>query len=329
MNRPEEKDKVNITEERARSGSMLTLDEQIDYLKFQGVTFNLASEKEARLFLRNNIYYFKLASYKKNYDKHRGGKEKGKYIKLDFAYLQDLSAIDMRLRAVLVQLALDIEHHTKLELIRMIEDRKEDGYSIYKEFMRSLDDENRRKFENEIQRNKASLYTGEKVLLYEEEYPIWVFLELIQFGRLTYFYKFCAQRYQDKAMENRYHMLQMCRDIRNAAAHNNCIINNLRPGSTPYSTTYPVLHELAKIKGLSKLVYTKKMSGPSMQHIVTVLYMHKIMVRDRSMRYKAIQDLWHFKDYMLYNLDYYRDNDLVRSNFLFLERVIDSWFKKI
>ena len=121
----------------------------------------------------------------------------------------------------------------------------------------------------------------------------------------------------------------MCRDIRNAAAHNNCIINNLRPGSTPYSTTYPVLHELAKIKGLSKLVYTKKMSGPSMQHIVTVLYMHKIMVRDRSMRYKAIQDLWHFKDYMLYNLDYYRDNDLVRSNFLFLERVIDSWFKKI
>jgi len=52
----------------------------------KGIRFNIADEKSAKEFLINNNYYFKVKSYAKNYAKHLNGKNKGKYINLEFAY---------------------------------------------------------------------------------------------------------------------------------------------------------------------------------------------------------------------------------------------------
>jgi DNA polymerase III delta prime subunit len=80
-----------------------------------------------------------LTSFRKNYDKHPGGENKGKYIRLEFAYLVDMSIIDMRLRYRIVEMALDIEHHTKLQLLRKIDEYDEDGYQVAKEYIDSLE----------------------------------------------------------------------------------------------------------------------------------------------------------------------------------------------
>lgn len=77
--------------------------------------------------------------FQKNYDKHPGGENKGKYIRLEFAYLVDMSIIDMRLRYRIVEMALDIEHHTKLQLLRKIDEYDEDGYQVAKEYIDSLE----------------------------------------------------------------------------------------------------------------------------------------------------------------------------------------------
>lgn len=50
-----------------------------------------------------------------------------------------MSIIDMRLRHRIVEMALDIEHHTKLQLLRKIDEYDEDGYQVAKEYIDSLE----------------------------------------------------------------------------------------------------------------------------------------------------------------------------------------------
>lgn len=82
-----------------------------------------------------------MASYRKNYNKQLDTNQNptDKYVNLDFVYLQDLAIIDMALRYAFLQLSLDIEHSTKLELLREIKNHNEDGYQIVIDYINSLD----------------------------------------------------------------------------------------------------------------------------------------------------------------------------------------------
>jgi len=69
----------------------------------------LTSIQDARKYLEENNNYFKLVSYRKNFNKYEQGNNKGKYINLDFKMLEDLSIIDMRLRKTMLSIVLDKE----------------------------------------------------------------------------------------------------------------------------------------------------------------------------------------------------------------------------
>ena len=64
----------------------------------KGITFSHVSEKEAEKYLFKVNYFLRTASYRKNYQKYQKGSNEGKYSKLDFAYLKELSTIDMHFR---------------------------------------------------------------------------------------------------------------------------------------------------------------------------------------------------------------------------------------
>ena len=112
----------------------LSLEGQIEHLKKKGVLFNIMNEESAKEYLTQHNNYFK----------HPDGENKGKYINLEFAYLVDLAVIDMRLRYRIVHMALDIEHHTKLQLLRMMDKFNEDGYQIVQDYMDSLSEVQRK-----------------------------------------------------------------------------------------------------------------------------------------------------------------------------------------
>ena len=72
----------------------LTVEEQVAHLKDKGVQFTIMDEAAAMTYLRKNSNYFKVASYRKNYQQHPGGPKMGQYVRLEFAYLVDLAKID-------------------------------------------------------------------------------------------------------------------------------------------------------------------------------------------------------------------------------------------
>ena len=192
---------------------ILTVDEQIQHLKDKGVRFEIMDEDSAKDYLIKHNNYFKLTSYRKNYGKHPDGENKGKYIDLDFAYLVDIAVIDMLLRYMIVPMALDIEHHTKLQILRKVEEASEDGYQIVQDYIDSLSEQQKLVYEGEINRNRGNIYCGDIISKYDGNYPIWAFLEIIPFGRLVSLYSFCADRFADKDMKNNFYRLLTCKEI--------------------------------------------------------------------------------------------------------------------
>lgn len=308
---------------------LLTIDEQIDHLKENGITFNIMSEDKAKDYLRYNNNYFKLTSYRKNFDKYQAGKYIGKYLDLDFGYLVDLAVIDMELRYIFVQLALDIEHYIKMQLMRMTEDNQENGYSICKDFENSLNQKQSDRLNDEINRNKNNVYCGNLVNKYCDNFPIWAFLELIPFGRLVYFYGFCAKRFNSQEMEDRFYALKTCNQIRNAAAHSSCIINEIKPYTADHEPRYIVRQALSQIPGISKGMRKKKLSNARIQQIITLLYIHSQCVTSKGVRRRSAVLLNELSRRMMENIDYYKNNDLITSSFKFLTKIIDFWFPSV
>ena len=163
---------MKMQQEKSIHKPMLDVEGQVQHLKDKGITFQLVNDEEAKEYLRNNNYYFKLTSYRKNYDKYIDGDNEGKYISLDFGYLRDLAIIDMDLRYMLEQLSFDIEHYTKIELLRLAEDLGEDGYAICEDFINSQTEDQRNRLMNEINRNENSVYCGDLFSRYPENFPL-------------------------------------------------------------------------------------------------------------------------------------------------------------
>lgn len=305
----------------------LSLDGQIEHLKEKGVLFNIMDEAEARDYLGQHNNYFKLTAYRKNYDKHPAGENKDKYINLEFAYLVDIAVIDMQLRYRIVHMALDLEHHTKLQLLRKMDEYNEDGYQVVQDYIDSLDEKQRKIFDSEINRNKGNIYCGDIIAKYEGAFPIWAFIEIVPFGRLVAFYGFCADRFSDKSMKDTFYRLLTCKEIRNASAHSNCILNNLKAKTAAHSTNAAVTSELMKIKGMNTNFRKNRMSNARIQQVVTLLYTHKDMVESEGIKRSESEDLKKIMERVDKNYDYYNTNPMIKGTFEFLKLVVDSWFK--
>lgn len=300
--------------------------EQINHLVLKGVKFNITSKEEAIEYLSLNNNYFKLTSYRKSFAKHPEGDLKGQYIELDFAYLKDLAIIDMKLRYTIIHMALDIEHFSKVRILKYIENSKDDGYKIVKDYIDSLSGYQSDILNKELNKVRGNPYCGDIIEKYDNDFPVWAFVEIITFGRFVSFYQFCATNFNDSNLEDEYYLLLSTKTLRNAVAHSNCIINNLSPNTSSYKTNYELNRELSKI-GISKDIRSRKMSNVRVQQIITLLYTHKKLVTSSGVHKSQCEAINKTIERAFHHIEYYVNNETISTTFNFLKIVIDNWFK--
>lgn len=300
----------------------------------KGVAFNLIDEETAAEYLCSHNNYLRTAAYRKNYEKHAFGPDSGKYISLDFAYLIELSKIDMYLRAILLQMCINIEHALKVAVVSDIEvNPKEDGYSIVNDFLSQNKD-----ISNSIGGKSDSIFTGDLISKYFDlcyvfegdfavkteilsvDCPAWVLVEILAFRDFLRFIEFYNNKYPGRISID-IKMLNTVRSLRNACAHNNCILFSMRPGSTRPNAK--VSQCVARIPSIGKEERKNKLSCRPLFEIVCLLEQYNSLVSEK-VRKKGILELKKFVDGRMFdNFEYFKDNQVISTSFLFVKKVVD------
>lgn len=297
--------------------TLLNTDDLIIHLHKKGIKFNIIQEDNAKTFLNQSNYYLKLGSYRCNYEKITEGKRNGEYRDLEFAYLVELSKLDMYMRYLIMELCLDIEHSLKVILLNKVENNpNEDGYKIINKFVA----DNKNVLEN-ISTHKSSEYCRNLIEKYYPNFPIWVFVEIVSFGTLRKLCWFYGKEYDDNIIDSR--LLNSVRDLRNATAHNNCLLNNLKnTNNTPLNT---IVNYVKTIDGIGNTARNKKLKNKFVYDFTTLIYVYNKIIKSDKLKEKQINKL----DFLLNNrfnenISYFKNNYLITSTFDFLRKIVDS-----
>jgi len=295
---------------KAKNKEKLTIEEQIDYLKLKGITFNQTSEDEAKKYLSGNSYYYKVTAYRKNFPKNR----ENKYQNVDFSTLKDLATIDMHLRYLLIKLSLDIEHAIKTKLITLITKSDEDGYSIVEEYndyqFRSIDKNSKLSVEEKKKRKENYVHSSLNILndsknpngyhrdLFNKHHnkpSIWVLIELMSYGQLSSFIKFYVDKnkFGYKGLKNASDFIHFSKNIRDSAAHSRPILLNIIEPLQFEGRPYPK----QKIKqylfdaGVPKPLANNYLTNVKVHDLCSLLYLHDKYIKGTRARKERKKEL--------------------------------------
>lgn len=303
----------------------LSIDEQIDHMKTKkGILFNIVNEETAKSFLTNHNYYFRLKAYAKNYDQYNSGPHKGKYINLEFAYLQELSTLDMYLRKCILKMTIDIEHFLKTQLMRdFATNDKEDGYTIVKEFLAQ-----HTKVMETIQKTKYGSVCSDLIDKYMDDFAIWNIIEVMSFGDFINLYKLYYERYPSEQSVS--DLLWSARILRNASAHNNCLLNSLKkPYNIRIRRNWEVTKYVSQIPGIKRDSRIRKMSNPVVYDLVVTIHLFNCIVSSEQVKSHTMTELKGLLENRFTKYEeYFVKNEVVKSTFDFLRKIVDFYSKE-
>ncbi len=296
----------------------------------KGIAFIEMDKAEAITHLLKSNNYLRTASYRINYAKNK----EGKYVNLDYAYLVELSKIDMYLRSYLLKMSIDFEHALKVDLLAKIEaNDNENGYDIVDEFLDKYPF-----VKQNLAKKSTAVFTGDLINKYfilnkKDDYifeivacdcPIWVLVEIITFGELIKLYNFYYERNPHKeAKRLPSNILNIVLSLRNACAHNNCILRDLHEGDKTYSP--PTISKfVAKNIPVGKAQRNRKLSSRPILEIISLMYCYIELV-PKSV---AIPELKRFQEFangrLVKNIHYFEKNQLVYTSLQFIQKSIDN-----
>jgi abortive infection bacteriophage resistance protein len=315
----------------------LTPQELVASLKARGVKFELCSEEDAVAYLREHNNYLRCASYRVLFDRKPAADDgtPGPYVNLDFEHLRDLSSLDRQLREAFLDVCIDVEHFAKLYVLNRAQAEGEDGYAIVADYLNQLDYQRRRYVSRSLAvRSRGGRthdeYKGDLIAHHLEDLSLWVFLEVVDFGTFVDLYKFCAKRWDDDVMAQEHYVLKSVKSLRNATAHNSCIINGFtkkapRAESPTNSLLLKSMNELGirnaktrRTKMSNRRIAQMASSLWALQHFCTS---KDALLRDAA-RLNALKNRFETSRQL-----YFKTNGIA-PYFDFLWKLVDTWLPR-
>ncbi|HEM2808982.1 Abi family protein [Streptococcus suis] len=296
----------------------------------RGITFNYVDEAIAIDYLSNTNNYLRTAAYRKNYQKYQMGSKKEKYINLDFSYLIEMSVLDMHYRFLIQKMCSDIEHSMCVQLIRDIEnDSTTDGYDLVHNFFTKYPKEIKK-----VQSTIASPHTGNLLWKYftivtspngyhritnYDDCPVWVLMELLSFGSIINFY---LDYYSSRGVSHiPKEVLNLVRSLRNAAAHNNCILSDLNSNTTV--SPQIIIDFVKSIEGITTSSRRKKLSSRAVLEFVALIYVYDKFVTGKVRKHRLQELNLFINKRMVEKSGFFRENDLIKSTYKFIHHIVN------
>lgn len=303
----------------------LTVKEQIQHMKSKGITFNIVSEDDAEKYLEHNNYYFKIKAYAKMFEKYQFGEKKGQYINLDFAYLKELAILDMHLRHFIIKTSVDLEHTIKVKFLSDFNNSESDGYEIVQKYFECYPD-----VKDKILQKKKTSYCADLIdKLESEQYALWNVVELLSFGDFINLYDLFYQEYPNAQTGIAFtYPMRSIKNLRNAAAHNNCILNQLtKSKSDELHANKKVSSFVSQNKLIGKTLRINCMSMQAVHDFITLLYVVHKAIESDGVKQKIIEELnWLFNERMIRNKNYFEKNNALITIYGFVKKMIDNYF---
>mgnify|MGYP004629168615 FL=1 len=319
--------------------SMMKVSEMVPYLKKKNIRFELISEEEAEKYLRDNNNYYNITAYKHNFERYMvNGVFVNRYIDLDFAYLKDLAIIDHRVRLLFFKMIIDIEHYLKMRILNLIENIDiEDGYRSVNLYLdKDFNDEKfPKKVHNSIFKKVGSEYYQKIFSKYDidkdkklENIPIWEFLEIITFGELVNFYDFFSKEYNLTKERKDIFILREIVKLRNAVAHNSCVLCDLDKKDNNYAPDFKIVEYLNSC-GIGKETRDNKLSNSRIRQMTYTLYMFNEIITSNGVRKNVIDDINKlFYERIILHKEYYNNNELLKSIYTYFDKIIKKYYKE-
>ncbi len=312
--------------------SKYSIDEQLKNLEDKNVQFNIMSKEEAREYLQNNTYYFKLKSYEKSFEYNVS---KNQYINLEFAYLVELSKLDMYLRELIIRISLHTEHFLKVKLIDdLTKNEKEDGYHVVRELFSKypfvVDHINQKKY------NSAC---ADLIHKYENNWAAWNLIEVLSFGDFIKLYELYYLLYPEQVNEVASDLIWPLKFIRNASAHNNCLLNTLRK---PYVYTHlydkkrrtiivnkRLVSLLSSVPTITKNNRKKKITNPVIHDFMASLFLFDEICTSQVFKMKIFTEVKEFVDgRLIENKEFFNFDNVFTTIYDFIRNVVDYLYEK-
>ena len=303
-------------------GKKLTVPEIISYCKETlGITFNLKSEEEAAVFLAKHNYFFRLKQYADFGEKTKSGK----FINVDFGQMVELSTVDMFLRKLILKMTLDFEHYLKVKIINdSQENPADDGYAVVESF---LETHNRVRHLIENLNNSLNFYNRQVFEKYKETPSVWSIVEMLGFSDFIDFYAHYYQYFHLKCEYTPH--FDSVRRLRNAAAHNTCMISNLKPQNW-FKSDIEINFELLGAKlDVGNGVISSCLKVPVLNDFAVMLSNYVKLISSPKIKEKTLEEIQDFfNGRMILHKDYFENVNEIKNAYHFAKTVLDFYSQK-
>ena len=160
-----------------------------------------------------------------------------------------------------------------------------------------------------------------------ENIPIWEFLEIITFGELVNFFEFFSKIYS--LDDSKYiFILREINKLRNAVAHNACVLSELDKKDN-YHEADTLVTMYLKDCGVGKEIRKNKLRNSRIRQITYTLYLFNEIVSSVGVKENVSYELNNlFYGRIIFNKEYYNNNGLLRSIYKYFDKIIEKNYKK-